>query len=289
MEKRVWSSGENYSRFFRGTQKRGSEKYYIIISLILGLMVLALGLYFIFAEFFNQDEIDWEICRQSIILRAGLPNLKELGTDLKGAFPLKCKTEVVTIDTIEPEEVYRKISDAVVSGWYMFGEGKLDFIHRDWLSNNRYCMVFARIHFSSESVDKFNLALAKSSYPDSDRIQFTLDFYSYYLNTKIPGETGTYNKYLPMLGSGEPSPRFVWDSDVYPRDDDIALVYVMNKYASVSGVINYVPFIWISSKLLTGESLSSLLKKLEGANVVDMVSMNDLDKIGCTKFLTIPA
>ncbi len=269
--------------------KVGSEKYYIIISLILGLMVLALGLYFIFAEFFNQDEIDWEVCRQSIILRAGLPNLKELGTDLKGAFPLKCKTEVVTIDSVEPDEVYGEISEAIASGWYMFGEGKLDFIHRDYLNNERYCMVFARIHFSSESIEKFNLALAKSSYPDSDKTQFTLDFYSYYLNTKIPDGARTYNQYLPMLGSDEPSPRFVWDSEVYPQKDDVALVYVMNKYATVSSAISYVPFVWITLKLMTGESLNSLLNKLEKVNVVDMVSISDLDKIGCTKFLTIPA
>ncbi|GEM_PF-3162745 len=269
--------------------KKGSEKYYIIISLILGLMVLAIGFYWIFSEYFNQDLLDQQVCRQSILVRANLPNLRELGTDLKGAFPLKCKTEVVTIDSIKPDEVYGKIADAVAEGWYMFGEGKLDFVHRDWLSKQRYCMVFARIHFSSASVEKFNLALEKNPYPDSDKEQFTLGFYDYYIHTNVPGETGTYNQYLPMLGSGVSSPRFVWDSDVYPRDEDIALVYVMNKYATVSNALDYVPFIWISSKLLTGESLSSLLKKLEGANVVDMVSMSDLDKIGCTKFLTIPA
>ena len=128
--------------------KIGSEKYYIIISLILGLIVLGLGLYFIFNEYFNEDELDWQQCRQSVILRSNLPNLKELRMDLKGAFPLKCKTEVVTIDSAEPEEVYERISKAVTSGWYMFGEGKLDFIHREWLTDNRYCLVFARIHFT---------------------------------------------------------------------------------------------------------------------------------------------
>lgn len=269
--------------------KVGSEKYYIIISLILGLMVLSLGLFFIFNEFFTEGEIDWQRCRQSILLRAASPDLKELGTDLKGVLPLKCKTEVVTIDSVEPEEVYGKISEAVASGWYMFGEGKLDFVHRDILANEVYCMVFARIRFNSESIEKFNEELASSSNPDADKKKFTEGFYDYYLSTKVPGGSRIYNDYLPMLGSGKSSPRFIWNSEVYPQEGNIALVYVMNKYGTASRVLNYVPFVWVISVLFTGNTPIELMDKLEKVNFIDMVPISDLDEIGCTKFLTIPA
>ena len=180
--------------------KVGAEKYYIIISLILGLMVLGLSLFFIFNEYFTEAELDWQQCRQSIILRTNMPNttLLGLGLDMKGAFPLKCKTAVVTIDSTEKEEVYGKISKALVEGWYMFGEGKLDFVHRDLLRDNRYCLVFARIHFTGEGVQESDEVLG------GDKQEFTRGFYDYYLGTKMPGREENYNDYLPILGSNKP-------------------------------------------------------------------------------------
>ena len=273
------------------TRKRGAIHYEIIISLILGLIVLGLSLYFIFNEYFTEDELDWQQCRQSILLRSNLPNLKELGTDLKGAFPLKCKTEVVTIDSAEPDEVYGKISKAVASGWYMFGEGEFDFVHRSFLVNERYCLVFARVHFTEDSVQKLDEILEDDSInPNSDENKFTQSFYDYYTRTKMDGRKETYNDYLPMLGSGKPSPRFILNSKVYFPGEDIALVYVMNKYSSVTTkIISYIPIIWVTSKILTGKSPAELFEMMEKVNFINMVPMSDLKKIGCTKYLTIPA
>jgi hypothetical protein len=73
--------------------KKGDEKYYIIISLILGVIILGLSLYMIFNEYFTSEDIDWETCRQSVVLRANLPDrqLATLGVSIKGQYPLKRK------------------------------------------------------------------------------------------------------------------------------------------------------------------------------------------------------
>lgn len=126
-----------------------------ILALILGLIVISLSLWFLFFEYFTSEELDWQGCRQSIVLRANAPNLEELATDMKGAFPLKCRTEVVTIDSGNAEEAYRKIADAVARGWYMFGEGEFDFVHKEVYNSKSYCMAFARLHYTGEASDEF--------------------------------------------------------------------------------------------------------------------------------------
>jgi hypothetical protein len=284
--------------------KKGSEKYYILMSLILGIIVLALSLWFIFNEYFNEDELDWEVCRQSIILRASLPeaDLLSLETDLKGAFPLKCKTEVVTIDSVEPEVVYDKISRAVASGWYMFGEGKFDFVHRNFLKENYYCLAFARIHYTPEAIKEFNDLLDEGN-STSLKENFDGDFYYYYLGTKVPGSSKTYSEYLPIYNHYESEPILYWGTSVYPREEDILLVYRLNKYSSplktqwfnnwfTRGVAT--PWVWVENQFLDEEGQVGLysvkeLEAMEKTNSIAMVPINYADKIGCSEYLTIPA
>ena len=152
------------------------------------------------------------------------------------------------------------------------------------MKDNRYCLVFARIHFTGEVVDEDSENL------EEDKKTFAQGFYDYYLGNKMPGREENYNDYLPILGSNRPSPRLILSSEVELQKEDIALVYVLNKYSPVlTKVISYIPFIWIGSKILTGESIDDLTKKLEKLNFIHMVPISDLDKLGCTEYLTIPA
>ena len=157
--------------------KRGSEKYYIIISLILGLIVLSLSLYFIFHEYFTKEEIDWEACRQSIILRSTIPTSKKpifaSIDDLREAFPLKCKTEVIEVDLDGSkinwddnskegkrekvkamlkfqEEISKVVADALVRCWALVGEGKYDIFPID-IAQGKYALLCSRIHFSKNT------------------------------------------------------------------------------------------------------------------------------------------
>jgi len=272
--------------------KKGAEKFNIIVSLILGLMVLAISLFWIFGEFFNQDELDWQVCRQSIILRNSLPeaDLVAIGLDTKGAFPLKCKTEVVTIDSAKtPDEVYSKISDAVAEGWYMFGEGKMDFVGRETWKSQTVCMVFARIHFDENIVDNFYdenafdwLKYFKEKYGSRIEVESLGDirqegFRDYYSSAKV-GNTGkTYDKYLPLVLTNEPpeggSLVVNWDSVKFSPDvdEDYLLVYMMNKASGYKGDEWFMSDAWEKTK------------------VVAITTVDALDTIACDKFLTIPA
>jgi len=286
--------------------KVGSEKYYIIISLILGLIVLGLSLYFIFNEYFNEDRLNWQQCRQSIILRSNLPNLKGLGTDLKGSFPLKCKTEVVTIDSAEQEKVYGKISEAIAEGWYMFGEGKFDFIHSEFLEKDNYCLAFARIHYTSEAIEDFEKFKLEKNEDGSNKfsvVKYELDFYDYYRRTKIPGTSYTYEEYLPLvifLKEGLNNALIPLSSSIYPQEKDLILVYATSK--EKIGLVGRISKEWIDVegwKDYIAGWISGDEEKIEGAKqgliehfnisrAIILVSPEDLDSLGC-KFLSIPA
>lgn len=142
--------------------KKGDEKWYIIISLILGLAILFISLYWIFNEYFTEDDISWETCRQSIIARSMAPNLEDIAVSTKGSLALKCKTELVEIEELNRTKAYKTVSDMAVACWNLYGEGELEFIDPDVWENNDYCMVCARIRFKEDVVEEW-----KSKFPRS--------------------------------------------------------------------------------------------------------------------------
>ena len=159
--------------------KVGGEKYYIIISLILGLIVLSLSLYFIFYEYFSEDDISWETCRQSIILRASAPELKTKIAyfSSKDAFPLKCKTEVVNIDYEDVTRAEREFSDTLLSCWHLFGDGDVALWPTSRYSNPSGCVSCARIHIDDGVKDyytknKVSFKDALSLKKDKDKTYF---------------------------------------------------------------------------------------------------------------------
>ena len=134
--------------------KRGSEKYYILMSIILGILILSISLYFIFHEYFTSEELDWEICRQSIILRNEVPD--SVGLDqLKSQFPIKCKTQVVEIDYIDNRKYKDHMQELLDSCWWLFGNGNFSIYPRNivW-PEGLHCFVCARIHYKNDEIRK---------------------------------------------------------------------------------------------------------------------------------------
>lgn len=283
--------------------KRGDEKYYLIISLILGLMVLSLSLYFIFNEYFTKDVLDWQACRQSIILRTNLPeaDLVALKTDVRDAFPLKCRTEVVEINSAKNSgEVFGKISEAIAEGWYMFGEGKFDFIHRNFWTEESVCMVFARVHYSSDTLKDYeqnNLWITEfrkvygSNVDIFSREQMAQKaFIDYYNFNFLENTKETYGDYLPLSLDGSTSSRgdlFVnWEKvNFVPQKEnkDLFVVYRINKFSSV--------VVTVASFLSPINPLGSQKKaeKYEKYRSIVLTTSDELQDIGCDKFLSIPA
>ena len=140
--------------------KKGETKYYIIISLILGIMVLSLSLFFIFNEYFTGNDLDFEACRQSILLRANAPELKpDLLLDVrlstfKDSFPLKCKTQVIEIDEKKVEDISKIIGDTMAECWALFDNGDVNAFPSDAYGLNSVCVPCARIHLTEEAKEK---------------------------------------------------------------------------------------------------------------------------------------
>jgi len=146
--------------------KRASEKYYILISLILGIIILAIAFYFIFQEYFLQEDIDWETCRQSLIMRSGnVANILKQGQEL--SFPFKCKTQVVEIDFKDFDRAGKLIADTMAQCWALFSEGKLDLYSTDFIQQRTHCFHCARIHFTEDVKEYYSpLITAENLYPD---------------------------------------------------------------------------------------------------------------------------
>lgn len=137
-----------------GLNKKGDFKYSHIGSLILGLLIIAIGMYGMFNIYFTSEDIDWEVCRESLILRNSLPE-KDLIVEVastKSALPLKCKTQTVTIDYEDVERAEKEIGETVSSCWYMIGRGEYKVFPSGSLASGKDtpCMICARVHLDSE-------------------------------------------------------------------------------------------------------------------------------------------
>ena len=135
------------------------------MSLILGIIVLGLSLFYIFNEYFAEDELDWEACRQSVVLRNVMPEserpLIDVLTNYKEEFPLKCKNSVVgvkyednfpeTTHKENQERISKEIIDLMQQCWYLVGEGEFDLFSVNFAKEKKSCLICSRVHFNEAS------------------------------------------------------------------------------------------------------------------------------------------
>ena len=120
----------------------------IIIAMILGIIMLGLIMFFLFHEYFTEDDVDWEACRQSIVLRNMMPEKTLLGVidySSKEYVPLKCKTQIVDINYLDKKKAEQQFLDVMASCWYLVGEGNFKFFAHDGGDAKTRCLVCARI------------------------------------------------------------------------------------------------------------------------------------------------
>lgn len=139
--------------------KKGDYKWSIILSLILGLLILGLSLFFIFNEFFTSEDTDFQVCRQSIQVRALLPEVKGGPLTLhsfKEDFPLKCKTMVKTVEKEDIEkdgakEAKRIIAETMAECWALYDKGDSNAFPSDVFFLTSTCVPCARIHLTEDA------------------------------------------------------------------------------------------------------------------------------------------
>jgi hypothetical protein len=138
--------------------RQGQIHWSFLAALLLGLAGMVLIFFFLFD--FGDDTLDWENCRQSIFLRANLPEVNTgsiTWSSLKDKFPLKCKTQVVNIDFKDDNERAEKvIADTIASCWSLFGEGSFNIFSSDGVGFHSVCVPCARIHFDPKYIDYYN-------------------------------------------------------------------------------------------------------------------------------------
>jgi hypothetical protein len=184
--------------------KRGDYKYGILISFIIGILVLGVVLYFIYGEYFSQEEVDWEVCRQSILLRDG--NVNNLGKSFQEAmFPIKCKTQVINIDFKDSEKAMKLIADTAATCWSVYGEGSANLfpsrldLGREVQQNYFVC---ARVHFDEE---------VKDFYEDFDNDNVGVRPLDYFLKMQVPSGGVSYYDYIySNLGENSNSIDFLY-------------------------------------------------------------------------------
>lgn len=173
------------------------------ILIILGLVILI----FFISQLSWTGNVDREICHQSVIYRATLPNF----AGAKDYVPLKCKAEkfcitsgivggkcnefkgvegVTKVKVKNEEDIERFIAKDIVDCWETMGEGKLALFNDWWVSNFGFgtvassCVICSRIAFDNENLEKAKINLDK------------IDVKDYMITHKIPNKDVSYYVYL---------------------------------------------------------------------------------------------
>ena len=138
------------------------------------------------------EETERELCHNSVILKGSLPSGL---TSLNCYRSYDCLTEdgtcegitnpkVEKVDTLD--DVYKKLADDMASCWWMFGEGKIDYIGTG-LTKNNYCSICNQILFDDSLNSIKGIEDGKIS---KDKL------YDYLATTEMPGKEINYAKYL---------------------------------------------------------------------------------------------
>lgn len=201
--------------------KRGDGTHYgIIFALILGLVIIAISVYFLFYEYFSEEDISKETCRQSIILRASLPQ-KDLAlwtVSSKDWMPLRCKTEVININYKDVKKARTAFDNALLDCWSLVGNGdwKIFPVKSGSWGFKSHCIVCSRIHIDNQ---------VRQYYTDNP-IRFTDA-----LSQKFKGKT--YWDYLQKENPNAPAFLFLKggaeEFKVLNEGENFSITYFQNK------------------------------------------------------------
>ncbi|PJE81663.1 hypothetical protein COU58_01840 [Candidatus Pacearchaeota archaeon CG10_big_fil_rev_8_21_14_0_10_32_42] len=147
---------------FKKLNKKGELTTQQIVLLIILIASFAVILFFILKLNLGQQTVQ-EICHNSVIMRGS----SVVPTD---AVPLKCKRQYVCLSLdgscekmTKPElikvktenEVYKVLTEEMAECWWMFGEGKINYVGSD-TTPTLYCSICSQIVFDNSVKDLFN-------------------------------------------------------------------------------------------------------------------------------------
>lgn len=155
-----------------------TQQTILLIILITSFIVL---LFFLFRLNFGKESAK-ELCHNSVLTKA--KSLTPQSTPLQCEISYLCITEDGTcegmtspeekIEVENSDELYKVLANAMADCWWMFGEGKVDYI-RGKASKENYCSICSQIYFDDSlnnlnevdekiSKDKLYNYMAKNNY-----------------------------------------------------------------------------------------------------------------------------
>lgn len=158
------------------------------------LLVITAGILIFFAANlfgFVGEEVDKDTCHTSVMLRSQESIVKEATQRI---FPLRCKTEdkcltmggkcpegYSKVDVKDENEIKKEVANAMYYCWWMLGEGKVNFIGRPLLENERSCVICSKISFSDVT---------------KQRVSTVNNFFDYIMNAQVPIKNITYLEFF---------------------------------------------------------------------------------------------
>ncbi len=179
--------------------KKGELTTQQIVILIILIMSFAVLLFFLFRLELGKTT-DKEVCHNSVVTRGNVA----IPTD---SINLNCKTNYVCItedgtceqmtspeikEVETSEEIYEVLAEEMADCWWMFGEGKIDYIGDKALPKN-YCSICTQLAFD----DSIQNIKDEEGNPVFENNEISKDeLYEYLFETGMPGSQETYAEYL---------------------------------------------------------------------------------------------
>jgi hypothetical protein len=164
-----------------------------IVLLIILLVSFVVILFLLFRLDLGRES-DIEICHNSVVMK-GTPGLPADSTSLKCSREYICitkdgscegmtKPEIIKAKT--KEEVYNILAEEMANCWWKFGEGKVDYIGKDFFIRDNYCSVWSQVAFdnSIKEIQGLEEQISKD------------EFYNYLALTPVPDKGVNYAEYL---------------------------------------------------------------------------------------------
>jgi hypothetical protein len=164
-----------------------------IVTLIILLVSFIIILFLLFRLNIGKES-DSDICHNSVVTK-GNPALPAAATPLKcsrtyicitkdGSCESMTKPEIKKVKT--KEEVYNVLAEEMANCWWMFGEGKVDYIGKDPFFKDNYCSICSQIAFdnSLNEIEGIKDNISKD------------DFYNYLSLTPVPDKGINYAEYF---------------------------------------------------------------------------------------------
>lgn len=204
---------------------------------ILVILIVSFAVILIFLFLLNPgDTTEKEVCYNSVVMKsvpgsslAGSLNCKRdyICITKDGSCEGLTKPEVIEVKNLD--EVYYTLSEQMADCWWMFGEGKIDYVGKDYFKKDNYCSICDQVLFDDSLRD---LEGVKDDKISKDAL------YDYMGKTKVKGKEITYSKYI--YGTDNINQIKVGLSTSQGKDVSFGSIQVGKQYINVMGITGVV-------------------------------------------------